>query len=265
MCVIISKSIGGSKILAKNRDRPYKPILEIVHTVLNGVEVVYLHDVITDWSEGMNELGIGIVNTALSVRYDEYENLIIKKGGKPSKDGEKIRRALSENTFIKCLNTTINYNGGINGHSFIATPNKTISIERTSKHLPKFKIHTPTDDVVRTNHGDYYKTAGYFDGPDYISSKIRKSTTERLIKNATHVDQILPILRSKNYDYDSNLNILRDTNKMFTSSQLLLDLTNKIFKLMYRPNKIQKYIGIQQRLPIGYIPKITVVATPIKS
>ena len=68
MCIIVNKRVGDRIILAKNRDRAYKPSLEIVHTIIDGVEVVFLRDTITDWSEGLNEYGIGIVNTALMVR-----------------------------------------------------------------------------------------------------------------------------------------------------------------------------------------------------
>ena len=72
-CIIVSRKFGNDMILAKNRDRAYKPEIEVVHTLINGIEVVYLHDIITDWSEGMNELGIGIVNTSLLVGYAEKE------------------------------------------------------------------------------------------------------------------------------------------------------------------------------------------------
>jgi hypothetical protein len=65
MCIIVSKEINDKFVLAKNRDRAYKPTLEVVHTLLDGVEVAYLHDVTTDWSEGINEFGIGAVNSAL--------------------------------------------------------------------------------------------------------------------------------------------------------------------------------------------------------
>jgi hypothetical protein len=64
-CIGITMRVGGTVILAKNRDRAYKPDLEVVHTQENGTELAYLHDITTDWSEGMNEHGIGIVNTAL--------------------------------------------------------------------------------------------------------------------------------------------------------------------------------------------------------
>mgnify|MGYP000329882647 CR=1 FL=1 len=129
MCIIVSKSIDGSKILAKNRDRAYKPSLEIVHTLIDGVEVAYLRDTITDWSEGMNEYGVGLVNTALMVGYDENEKKIVKKGGKPSKDGKKIRKALSQKTIRETINSAITFDGGIKGHTFIATPTKTVCIE----------------------------------------------------------------------------------------------------------------------------------------
>ena len=66
-CIIVSKEINDKFILAKNRERAYNPSLEIVHTIIDGVEVAYLHDLITDWSEGLNENGIGVVNAALLV------------------------------------------------------------------------------------------------------------------------------------------------------------------------------------------------------
>ncbi len=45
-CIIVSKEVGDKFILAKNRDRTYNPELEIVHTIIDGVEVAYLHDLI---------------------------------------------------------------------------------------------------------------------------------------------------------------------------------------------------------------------------
>ena len=64
-CIIVSKEVGDKFILAKNRDRAYKPKLEVVHTIIDGIEVAYLHDMITDWSEGMNANGIGVVNSEI--------------------------------------------------------------------------------------------------------------------------------------------------------------------------------------------------------
>jgi hypothetical protein len=263
MCIIVSKSVNGSRILAKNRDRAYKPSLEIIHTIIDGVEVVYLRDTITDWSEGMNEYGIGLVNTALMVGYDENEKKIVKKGGKPSKDGKKIRRALSQKNIRDVVESAITYEGGIKGHTFISTPNKMISIETTSKHNPKFELHT--NDAVRTNHGHLHYNAGYTKGRDYLSSKLRKISAEKLIKSAKSVDDILPLMRKKLYKYDSNLNMLRDTDKMFTSSQVLMDLTNKVFKLTYREKNVEEFVGIKRIFPKGYEPKIKIVVTKVSN
>ena len=78
-CIIVSRKFGNDMVLAKNRDRAYKPEVEIVHTLINGIEVVYLHDITTDWSEGMNEYGIGIVNSSLMVHADEKEGKEVEK------------------------------------------------------------------------------------------------------------------------------------------------------------------------------------------
>ncbi len=61
MCIIVSKKFDDTRIIAKNRDRAYKASLEIVHTLINDVEIAYIRDTITDWSEGMNQYGIGIL------------------------------------------------------------------------------------------------------------------------------------------------------------------------------------------------------------
>lgn len=264
MCIIVSKSIDGSNILAKNRDRAYKPSLEIVHTLINGVEVAYLRDTITDWSEGMNEYGIGLVNTALMVGYDENEKKIVKKGGKPSKDGKKIRTALSQKTIRETINSAITFDGGIKGHTFIATPTKTVCIETTSKHNPKYELHAG-EGIVRTNHGHLHYGAGYTKGKDYLSSKIRKISAEKVLKRANKVDDILPLMRKKFYKHESNLNMTRDTDKMFTSSQLLLDLSNMVFKLTYRENNVEEFVGVRRSFPEGYEPKIKIVVTKINS
>jgi hypothetical protein len=262
MCIIISKSINGSKVLAKNRDRAYKPTIEVVHTIIDGVEVAYLRDTITDWSEGMNEFGIGLVNTALMVGYDENEKKIVKKGGKPSKDGNKIRKALSQKTIKDVLNSAISFDGGIRGHTFIGTPTKTIAIESTSKHNPKYELHHD-ELIVRTNHGHLHHDAGYTKGADYLSSKIRKISAEKSMNKAKEVSHVLPFMRKKYYEWDSNLNMARDTNKMFTSSQLLLDLTNKVFKLSYREHAVDTFVGVRCKFPDGYEPKITILISKL--
>jgi len=69
-CVVVKIPINNKTILAKNRDRGYKAQIEVIHELIDGVEVIYLKDRLTDWSEGMNEFGIGIVNASLTVDFD---------------------------------------------------------------------------------------------------------------------------------------------------------------------------------------------------
>ena len=70
-CTIAAVRINDGVVLAKNRDRGYKARVEIIHDIVNDVEMVYWRDIDTDWSEGMNEFGIGIVNSSLLVAQDE--------------------------------------------------------------------------------------------------------------------------------------------------------------------------------------------------
>ena len=78
-CVVAGVRLGDGIVLAKNRDRGYDAKMEIVHEVVDNVEMVYWHDIDTDWSEGMNEFGIGIVNSSLMVGDDEKETDKVEK------------------------------------------------------------------------------------------------------------------------------------------------------------------------------------------
>ena len=143
-CIIVSKEVGDKFILAKNRDRAYKPILEIVHTIIDGMEVAYLHDTITDWSEGMNANGIGVVNAALLVGHDEAEKKLVKKVGKPGPDGDKMRNIIKQPTLKDALKACLTYKGqsklSLKGHTFISSPKTMISVESTSKHKPDVEM-----------------------------------------------------------------------------------------------------------------------------
>lgn len=257
MCIIVNKKFENKNFLIKNRDRAYKPSLEIVHELVNGVEIAYLRDTITDWSEGLNEYGIGLLNTALMVGYDENEKKIVKKVGKPSKDGKRIRESLSKKTIKEVIETALNFNGGIKGHTFIGTPTKTLTIERTSKHREKLKVYSK-EDLVRTNHGFFYPTAGYTKGNNYLSSKIRKTLAEKLAKTISTPYDLLVGMRKTNYKSNSNLNMWRNTDKMFSSSQICLNLTDKVLKVILREGKVDKYLGIKNKLPKNYTAKIKI-------
>jgi len=122
-CIIVSKEVDDKFILAKNRDRAYAPTLEIIHTIMDGIEVAYLHDTTTDWSEGLNENGIGVVNSALLVGHDEAEHKIVKKGGKPGPDGDKMRNIIKQPTLKDAIKAAVTYKGksglSLKGQTFV--------------------------------------------------------------------------------------------------------------------------------------------------
>lgn len=268
-CIIVSKEVDDKFILAKNRDRAYKPKLEVVHTLIDGVEVVYLHDITTDWSEGMNEYGIGIVNSALMVGHDEAEKKIVKKAGKPSKDGARIRKVLGQKTLREALKKVVGYNDssndGIKGHTFISSPKYMISVEQTSNHKPNLVLQNIEHPIVRTNHGNVYVDAGYASGMDYKSSKIRKISAEKIIDKVKDWREIPTVMRKQYYKKDSQLNMRRDTDKMFTSSQTVLNLTDKIFLLEYFVDKVESFEGIKTLLPKDYNKKIKIQINKIQN
>jgi len=73
-CIAIASLFGNDMIIGKNRDRNYNPNLKVVRELTGyGVELCYVVDEDTDWSEGMNSYGIGIVNSALFVKRDEKD------------------------------------------------------------------------------------------------------------------------------------------------------------------------------------------------
>ena len=268
-CIIVSKEIDNKFILAKNRDRAYKPTLEVIHTIIDDVEVVYLHDIDTDWSEGMNEYGIGVVNSALMVGHDEIEKKVVKKSGKPGPDGDKMRNIIKQPTLKDALKAVLTYKGksklALKGHTFISSPTKMISVETTSKHKPHIKLQNSESPVVRTNHGYVFTDAGYTDGINYKSSKIRKISAEKSVDKAKDWEDIAPLLRKQFFKKDSQLNMKRDTSKMSTSSQTVMNLTDKIFSLHYFEDKISEFKGVNTKLPDGYEPKIKIIIKRIKN
>ena len=233
-CIIVSKEVGDKFILAKNRDRAYKPKLEIVHTILDGMEVAYLHDMITDWSEGMNANGIGVVNAALLVGHDEAEHKIVKKGGKPGPDGDKMRNIIKQPTLKEALKAAITYKGkshlSLKGHTFISSPKHMISIETTSKHKPNIELHNTEHPVVRTNHGHVFTDAGYTHGEKYLSSKMRKISAEKTVEKVKDWTEIAQAMRKEFFPKESQLNMRRQGKDMFTSSQTIMNLTDKILE-----------------------------------
>lgn len=264
-CIGVAMLVQQKRILAKNRDHAYKPDIEIVHTRIAGTEVAYLHDNISDWSEGLNQYGIGIVNTALDESEDELISHLVKQDTNFSVDGAKIRYALSKPTIEEVVEVISQYRGGVHGHTLIGSPTALYTVERADKNPAVISKHAPSRTLVRTNHGEAEPKTGYtWDEPEeYQSSLTRQHDALSLLSTARTLDDILPALRTQLYPRHSIMNMIRETSLMSTSSQLLLNLTDRVLTLAYLTDEVRAFGGIVRKLPDGYTPVIRIDTQPL--
>ena len=271
-CTIVGVRLDDGIVLAKNRDRGYKANVEIIHKLIDGVEVVYWRDVDTDWSEGLNEYGIGIVNASLTVTQDEKEGkevLKYKKEGKTKKkfsaDGGKIRRALKYKEIREVVKSLISYVGedkkdvGLKGETIVSDGKEIYVIELTSKHTPIIKkIKDDTKLVVRTNHGIHQKDAGYTKGEKRKSSISRMELAKKHLQDVKTDQEVIDKLKEK-YEEDPFLNPYRTKNmyNMETTGQIMMNLDKKEVTVRM-DNEMGEFLGIKNELPEGYTPKIKI-------
>lgn len=256
-CIIAVGEWGGSRCLFKNRDRNYDPEVVIRHEIRDGVEVAYFQDEVTGWVEGINEHGIGVVNTALSVARDEAEKKFVKNKGKRFKDSRQVLKALSCDDLDDAVDAICNFEGGLLGHTVVSNSDKSVRIEVTSKHKCIVKDVAGDEILVRTNHGIEHGTAGYTKGPDKESSHARFDQAFEALQEVKSPDEIAPaIYGTRLEDLDDPNNMVRD-GKMWTSSQMVLDLTNLHLHLYLIPGKIT-FKGVKVDLPKGHKPKIKI-------
>ena len=234
-CVIAHGVFDNKIILAKNRDRTYKANVRIIRELVDGVEMVYILDDDTDWSEGINEYGIAIVNSALMVNADEKEKKLAKSKGKPSEDGAKIRKALSYKKPSEAIMSVV-------------------------KKLSKKETH------VRTNHGYDYKDSGYTSGQNKKSSNLRHKRSQSILSKVESPDGVLNGLSAIQAPDDMRNNPFRDNDEvnnktkkdvLSTTGQILLNVTDLEF--VYRSDPDQgAYHGIEDKTPDHYEPKIKI-------
>ena len=277
-CTIAAVRIDDGVVLAKNRDRGYKARVEIIHEIVEDVEVVYWRDIDTDWSEGMNEFGIGIVNSSLMVSQDEKEGKSVEKErkiddktkDKTSKkrfaaDGGKIRKALTYKTLPKVIKSIIAFRGedkkdvGLKGETLVSDDKNVYVIEMTAKHSPIIKkLKNDVKVVVRTNHGIYQKGAGYTQGKKRKSSVTRMELAKDHLKNVKKDIDVIDVMKKK-YKKDPFLNPYRTKNMyhMQTTGQIMMNLDKKLI-VVRMDNEMGEFVGIKNKLPKDYSPKIKI-------
>lgn len=269
-CTIVGAKLGDDIVLAKNRDRNYVPKIKIIHELINNIEVAYMLDVDTDYSEGMNEFGIGIINATLQAEADETakEKSNQKKGNIQSEDGFKVRHALGLSTASDVIRSIVTFTGNstgrnalsgkptaLNGHTIVGTKRNIFFIENISDRPPIIKRMKKNRVIVRTNHGEVYSKAGYQRGIDRKSSVMRKLIASKLMDKIYSADDVLPALNKK-YPVPGWANPRRYDYKLWTSTQIEMNLTKLELTLVIDADT--KFLGVEKRLPKDYNPKIKI-------
>jgi hypothetical protein len=256
-CIVVASTFDNDMVLGKTRDRNYRPNLKVVRELTGyGVELCYVTDQDTDWSEGMNSHGIGLVNSALFVKRDEKDFDKSKKKKAMSKDGIRIREALSKTKLSDVVKSLLLYHGGIKGHTIVGDGKKLVIIENTSRTKPVVKIKDLTKEpIVRTNHGIEHPEQGYQRGPDKLSSELRLMNALNVVHKISHWKELFPAFYNHKQDKGPKYDLVRAQNKLWTSSQLIMNL-NKKEMILYLVPGAAKFMGIENTLPADYKSKI---------
>ena len=264
-CIIAVGEWDGKKTLFKNRDRNYKPEIKVYHEVRDGVEILYMKDEVTGWVEGLNQYGIGVVNTALAVRADEKQGEAGKGSskvgatGSPSFDGQRVLATLVHDNLEDAVEEIKTNKGGLRGHTFVSDKDTTYALEsqwggkiQLVKKLPAGKKH------VRTNHGIMHPDAGYTekDGDNYLSSLARRDQATKVVRSVEAPEEVAPSIYGKRReDLKDPLNMVKLTDNMRTTSQMMLNLTDLTLTLYLIPEQV-KFLGYEDKLPKGHKPKL---------
>lgn len=235
MCIIIGKYFDNTGWVAvKNRDRNYIPEISFKKKTSKGVEILYFWDDITQYCEGFNSAGVGILSASLMVKDDEQE--IEKRTKEPSKDGKKIKKALTYPNVKavamslikqKLLGNTLifdQYNMYLLEGSWLPGEYDDRKYDYKIKEIPKDQT------IVRTNHGVWLDWAGYQRGEDKkqtlsrISSESRLLIANDVVNKSNDPEDIIDGL-TLNYTSNGQLNPLRTTTekkKMRTTAQIMI-------------------------------------------
>lgn len=231
MCVIVAKYFPETGWVAvKNRDRNYIPEISFKKLESKGTEVTYFWDDITQYCEGINSAGVGILSASLMVLDDEKE--IEKRSREPSKDGMRIKAALR----LRDPRAAAMYliKKGLTGNTVIFDAETMILVESAdgdNGYEYRARVIPHDELVVRTNHGVWLPWAGYQrqEGDTAESASRVSSESRRLI--ATYVAETaknpMELIDGLCRDYVGNpqLNVFRETDdgkKMRTTAQILI-------------------------------------------
>lgn len=263
-CVIASGQIDGNMILAKNRDRTYRPYMSLIHyRTKKGIEIVVAYDQNTQYVEGMNEYGIGIVNSTMLNEIDSNAY-----SGYNADQGKIIFKALNCTTLDESIGIISSNSGrSLEGHTFVADAARSFVVEIKQGNEAHIDQLDPTSGWdARTNHGLKELDAGYMprDGEIYLASSYRKAMAEVELMRAESPKQVMKIMSQQHNEPASHMNMFRRVPKsevphsgFMTTSQLVMDLSARV---VYYQNfdSVSDFGDVKNLLPEGYKPKIKI-------
>lgn len=235
MCIIIAKHFDNyGWVGIKNRDRNYIPEISFKKKSVDNVEILYFWDNITQYCEGINSAGIGVLSASLMVLDDEKEIEIRSKT--PSKDGTKIKKALEYTSVKEVADILVELK--LTGSTIIFDQHTCYLLEgawekggyKAGRFRHVLKQIQQNEVVVRTNHGIWLPDAGYQRGINEAQTTSRTSSESRkLIADivtflANNPEDIINGL-TKNFKNNGQLNALRTSTKekkMRTTSQIMI-------------------------------------------
>ena len=232
MCVIIAKYFPDKGWAgAKNRDRNYTPVLDFIEDTSHNVQRMMMHDQITGYKEGINSLGISILNTSLDVYTDERA---IEQGeADTSPDGRLIARALLEREVKPAVDVLIQ--GKLGGCTMVFDQETLYLIEAGDQdgrrpYSSQVKLIPHKQLVARTNHGIWLPWAGFQNNPknsqetqDRMSSRARLLQAQQVVRDARTPQDLVDGMCQINIP-NPQLNIMRystEPKKFRTTSQQL--------------------------------------------
>lgn len=248
MCIIALKyfdKVGWVGV--KNRDRNYKPTIIMKQSLRHGIERLYLYDQKTKYTEGLNEYGVCILNTAVQVKTDETQVLTAQDKDFVDPDGKAIRNALFQKTPEKALQSLIE--SQIPGNTAVFTKDKAFMLEGDFKGINRtdyyYKILELDKDksLVRTNHGILIDS-GYdekwdkeHDSTAFESSKARYKMALKCLKKIERPEDMLDCVSDKS-NKDPQMNPIRTSDVhgqtiMVTTGQIMIVPSERT--LHYRP------------------------------
>lgn len=231
MCIVLGKYFEGiGWVAAKNRDRNYIPNISFKKKEVDGTEILYFWDDVTQYCEGLNSAGVGVLSASLMVLDDEKE--IKDRSKKPSKDGIRIKKALQYPS-VKAVAASL-IKQELTGNTLIFDSNTMYLLEGAfqpgRKYVYKIKEIPQNETVARTNHGIWIPWAGYQISDNKAQTMSRYSSESRLtiaeltVKYATEPEDMIDNL-TLNFTGHGQMNALRTTTekkKMRTTSQILI-------------------------------------------